>query len=133
MKKITPQEAKDLNQNFVNTRTKAIDTAIGKKDAISSWLSLEDLKAYISYVESEGKAKGIDVNGLRIYFGAYSKNDKNPNRDNYATVFFVPTQFKKNITLEDGETKVAQSSDISDIDPMNDGAFGNPPSATYPQ
>jgi hypothetical protein len=133
MKKITPQEAKDLNQNYVNTRAKAVDVAIGKKDSISSWFSLEALKAYISYVESEGKAKGITVDGLRIYFGAYSKNDKNPTKNNYSTVFFVPTQSKKSTSLEDGELAAVQSSDIVTIDPMNDGASGYPPSATYPQ
>lgn len=133
MKKITPQEAKDLNQNFVNTRAKAIDVAIGKKDAISSWFSLDDLKAYISSVEAEGKAQGITVNGLRVYFGSYSKNDKNPTKNNYSTVFFVPTQSKKNTSSEEGEVTAVQSSDIVTIDPMNDGGIGYPPSATYPQ
>lgn len=133
MKKITPQEAKDLNQNFVNTRAKAIDVAIGKKDAISSWFSLDDLKAYISSVETEGKAQGITVNGLRVYFGSYSKNDKNPTKNNYSTVFFVPTQSKKNTSSEEGEVTAVQSSDIVTIDPMNDGGIGYPPSATYPQ
>lgn len=133
MKKITPKEAEDLNQNYVKTRAKVVDVAIGKKDSISSWFSLEDLKAYISYVESEGKAKGITVDGLRVYFGAYSKNDKNPTKNNYSTVFFVPTQSKKGDSLEDGELGAVQSSDIVTIDPMNDGKTGNPPSATYPQ
>jgi hypothetical protein len=74
MGKITKEEAKELNQNFVKTRAKAIDSAIGKKDAISCWFSIEELKEYIDFVEQEGKAKGIAVNGLRIYFGAYAKN-----------------------------------------------------------
>ena len=37
MSKINFKEAQELNQNFVKTRTKAIDSAIGKKDAISSY------------------------------------------------------------------------------------------------
>ena len=127
MKKITPEEAKELNQNFVKTRTKAIDEAIGKKDAISSWFSLDDLKEYIAYVESDGKAKGITVNGLRIYFGAYAKNDINPNKSNLSTVFFVPTEVKKS-TLENNDvTALAKSSDVESIDALNDGQTGNPP------
>lgn len=131
MKKITTVEAKELNQNFVKTRTKAIDVAIGKKDAISSWFSLDDLKEYIAYVESEGKTKGISINGLRIYFGAYPKNDSNPNKRNLSTVFFVPTQFKNSTSGND--ELVAFSSDVTEIDGLNDGQTGYPPSAIYPQ
>lgn len=133
MKKITPEEAKELNQNFVKTRTKVIDEAIGKKDAISSWFSLEDLKEYIAYVESDGKAKGITVDGLRIYFGAYAKNDNNPNKSNLSTVFFVPTEAKKNTLESNGVNSLAKSSDIESINALNDGQTGNPPSAVYPQ
>lgn len=133
MKKITSEEAKELNQNFVKTRTKAIDVAIGKKDAISSWFSLDDLKEYIAYAESEGKAKGITINGLRIYFGAYAKNDSNPNKSNLSTVFFVPTESKKNTLENDSVTAMAKSSDVVYIDALNDGQMGIPPSAFYPQ
>lgn len=131
MKKITPEEATALNQNFVKTRAKAIDVAIGKKDAISCWFSIEELKEYINFVEQEGKSKGIAVNGLRIYFGAYAKNENNPNKSNLSTVFFIPTQ-SKNGALEN-EFMAAPSSDITEIDGLNDGQYGNPPSAVYPQ
>jgi hypothetical protein len=132
MKTITSQQAKDLNQNFVKTRRKAIDTAIGKKDAVSSWFSLDDLKDYIAFVEKEGADKGITVNGLRIYFGAYSKNEKKANKKNLSTVFFVPTQPKKGAQQKDGLTPDG-SSDVTEIDGMNDGSVGYPPSAVYPQ
>ncbi|PKP28738.1 MAG: hypothetical protein CVU01_03535 [Bacteroidetes bacterium HGW-Bacteroidetes-18] len=131
MKKITPDEATALNQNFIKTRAKAIDAAIGKKDAISTWFSLDDLKEYIAYVESEGKSKGITVNGLRVYFGAYAKNSNNPNKSNLSTVFFVPTESNKNPF--GNEELVASSSDITKIDALNEGQTGYPPSATYPQ
>lgn len=133
MKKITPGEAKELNQNFVKTRSLAIDKAIGKKDAISSWFSLDDLREYIAYVESEGNAKGITINGLRVYFGSYSKNDKNPEKNNLSTVFFVPTQAKKGSMQKDGITAVGSSSDVVGIDALNYGGTGIPPSAQYPQ
>lgn len=131
MKKITPEEATALNQNFVKTRSKAIDVAIGKKDAISCWFSIEELKEYIDFVEQEGKAKGIAVNGLRIYFGAYAKNENSPNKSNLSTVFFIPTQ-SKNSALKN-EFMETSSSDITEIDGLNDGQYGIPPSAVYPQ
>jgi len=135
MNKITPAEAKILNENFVKTRSKELDKIVEKetgipndKDAISSWFSLEDLKEYIAYVEAEGKAKNITIDGLRVYFGAYSKNDIKADKKGLSTVFFVPTQ-KKLQSDEDG----VDSSDIIDIDGMNRGGLGYPPSATYPQ
>ena len=137
---ITPSEAKELNQQFIKTRSKELDKIIekldnkpNKKDSLSTWFSLEELKEYIAYVESEGKAKGITVNGLRIYFGAYSKNDKNPKKNNLSTVFFTPTQAKKGSIQKEGIMAVSSSSDIESIDALNLGQQGDPPSATYPQ
>jgi hypothetical protein len=132
MGKITKEEAKELNQNFIKTRAKAIDSAIGKKDAISCWFSIEELKEYIDFVEQEGKAKGIAVNGLRIYFGAYAKNEKTPSKSNLSTVFFIPTQSKKN-SVPENEFLASPNMDITEIDGLNDGQYGNPPSAAYPQ
>lgn len=129
MSKINFKEAQELNQNFVKTRTKAIDSAIGKKDAISSWFSLAELKEYIAYVEEQGKLKNIDVNGLRVYFGAYSSSENDVSKKDLSTVFFVPTQAK----IKSEEDGGGDNSDITDIDGLNRGVLGFPPSATYPQ
>lgn len=140
MKRISPEEAKELNQNFVKTRGKALDKIVenetGKpkhKDAISSWFSLEELKEYIAYVEAEGKAKNMTVNGLRVYFGAYSKNDKKADKKALSTVFFVPTKPKVGSLQKDGLLDDPGSSDIEEIDGLNDGQVGSPPSSGYPQ
>jgi hypothetical protein len=140
MKRITSKEAKELNQNFVKTRGKALDKIVetetgkpSKKDAISSWFSIDDLKEYIAYVEAEGKAKKISINGLRVYFGAYSKNDKTTDKKALSTVFFVPTTPKAGSLQKDGLLGGDGGSDVEDIDGMNDGQTGNPPSAEYPQ
>ena len=129
MSKINFKQAQELNQNFVKTRTKAIDGAIGKKDAISSWFSLEELKEYIAYVEEQGKLRNFDVNGLRVYFGAYSNTVNDVSKKDLSTVFFVPTQAK----IKSDENGGGDNSDITDIDGLNQGQTGNPPSATYPQ
>ncbi|WP_456461442.1 hypothetical protein [Lutibacter sp.] len=137
---ITPLEAKKLNQQFVKTRSKELNRIIGKldnkpnkKDSLSSWFSLEELENYIAYVKEVGAKKGIDINGLRVYFGAYGKNMKNPAKNNFSTVFFVPTTAKKELIKKKTITAVSTSSDIEDIDGLNLGGTGNPPSATYPQ
>ncbi len=139
MKRITSAEAKELNQNFIKTRSKALDKIVevetGKpkqKDAISSWFSLDELKEYIAYVEAQGKAKNITVNGLRVYFGAYAKNDKNADKNALSTVFFIPTKPKVG-SLQKDSIMLVESSDITDIDGMNGGTVGDPPSSEYPQ
>jgi len=137
---IKPHEAKELNQRFVKTRSKALDKIVEKetgkpndKDAISTWFSLDELKEYIEFVEAEGKLKNKTVDGLRIYFGAYSKHDKKASKKALSTIFFVPTQAKEEFLQKDDAAAVASSSDIEDIDGLNDGAQGYPPSAEYPQ
>tara|TARA_R110001583_G_scaffold35585_1_gene118193 strand:+ start:41967 stop:42368 length:402 start_codon:yes stop_codon:yes gene_type:complete len=133
MKRITSAEAKELNKSFVKTRGKAIDSAIKKKDALSSWFSIDELKEFIATVEQEGKAKGITVNGLRIYFGAYPKDAKKPKKDNLSTVFLVPTQPYKSAMQKDAVEVIEGGNDIEDLGGLNKGTLGFPPSATYPQ
>lgn len=140
MKLITSQEAKDLNKRFVKTRSKALNKIVevetGKikdKDAISSWFSLDDLKEYIAYVEAEGASKNITINGLRVYFGAYSKHDKKQDKKALSTMFFVPTQPKVGSMQKDSLGGGDGGSDVEDIDGMNEGQTGYPPSAEYPQ
>ncbi|SNR40834.1 hypothetical protein SAMN06265371_102373 [Lutibacter agarilyticus] len=140
MKIITSEEAKKLNENFIKIKGKALDKIVEKetgkpkeKDAISSWFSLDELKEYIAYVEDQGKEKDINVNGLRIYFGSYSNNEKNKEKKGLSTVFLVPTQAKVGALQKDGLTRIEAPSDITDIDGMNSGGLGQPPSAIYPQ
>jgi len=140
MKLITPQEARKLNEHFVNTRSAALDKIVEKesgkpneKDAISSWFSIDDIEEYIAYVNKEGAEQGITVDGLRIYFGAYSKNENKPEKKNLSTVFLVPTQAKVGSLQKDSAAAKAGSSDIEDMDGLNNGQTGIPPSAEYPQ
>ena len=140
MSLIKPAKAKELNQNFIKTRSKELDKIVeretGKpkeKDAISTWFSLDEIKEYIAFVEAEGKFKNITVNGLRIYFGAYPKNEKKASKKALSTVFLVPTQAKVDAKQKDSLEGGGSNSDISDIDGLNQGQTGYPPSAEYPQ
>ena len=132
---ISPKEAKELNQQFVKSRSndmnkivEKLDNKPNKKDAISSWFSLEELKNYIAYVES----KSDKVNGLRVYFGAYGKKS-DTKKSNVSTVFFVPTEPKVGSLQKDGIVSEAGSYDLTGIDGLNMGGTGIPPEAEYPQ
>ena len=133
---ISPKEAKELNQQFIKTRSKDLNKIVKKEsgdlkkeDAISCWFSLEELKNYIAYIENEAP----DANGLRVYFGAYSNNNKKQNKKDLSTVFFVPTKAKQGSLQKELNVEEETSSDIDDIDALNSGEIGIPPSATYPQ
>lgn len=140
MKRINFKEAQILNQNFEKTRSKKLNKIVKNeeghahdKDAVSSWFSLDQLKEYIAYIEEQGKSKDITVNGIRIYFGAYSEKDKDKDKKGLSTVFLVPTQSKIGAQQKDGLAGEEGGSDITDIDGMNNGGLGQPPSAVYPQ
>ena len=139
MKRITSKEAIKLNQKFIDTRSKELNKIVeretgkpNEKDAISSWFSIEELEKFIKDVKREGADLGKTVNGLRVYFGAYSKKG-NPKKDDLSTVFMVPTEAKVGSLQKDGIASEAGSSDITDIDGLNYGQTGNPPDAEYPQ
>ncbi len=130
---ISPEKAKELNQQFVKTRSEdlngiveKLDKKPKKKDALSNWFSLEEIKNYIAYVES----KAPEANGLRVYFGAYGK--KATEKSNTSTVFFVPTRVKSGSSQKDG-FEGGGITDIDDLDGLNNGTLGDPPSAEYPQ
>lgn len=132
---ITPAEAKKLNEQFIKTRSKELDKIVekldnkpNKKDALSAWFSLDEIKSYITYVENNA----ADVNGLRVYFGAYKTKTDDAKKSNMTTVFFIPTKLKAGSAQKDG-LKDSDNTDIEDIDGLNRGTLGYPPSATYPQ
>ena len=136
---ITPTEAKELNQQFIKTRSKDLNRIVKKEsgnpkkeDAISSWFSLEELENYIAYVKEEGTKKGITVNGLRVYFGAYSNTAKKQDKKDLSTVFFAPTMAKPTTLQKSSSLEIETSSDIEGIDALNYGTVGDPPSKEYP-
>ncbi|UMB59535.1 hypothetical protein MHL31_10640 [Lutibacter sp. A80] len=136
---ISPKKAKELNQTFIKTRSNDLNKIVQKlddnpdeKDALSTWFSIDEIKNYIAYVESKNK----NVNGLRIYFGSYSGEDKKSVKKNLSTVFIVPTESKSNNLQKSGMQDTNPDdggSDITDIDALNNGTLGNPPSNSYPQ
>ncbi|MDV7186561.1 hypothetical protein R3X25_04645 [Lutibacter sp. TH_r2] len=135
MKRITKEEAIELNQNFINTKGNALDEIVEKlnkkpkeKDACSSWFSIEELQSFID----DCKKANTNVNGFRVYFGAYGKKDKT--KKNLSTVFIVPTEAKVGAKQKECiESEEQGGTDIPDLGGLNNGHVGDPPSAQYPQ
>lgn len=127
---ISVKRAIELNNNF-NARHDTVSALIGKPDNRSSWHSIAELEQYIAYIKKEGVDRGLDVDGIRIYFGAYGP--KEVGRENYSTLFLVPTVKGSANAIQ--ETKnfaaVGDDSEDIDIDPLNWGELGNPPKKKY--
>lgn len=123
---ITPKEAKTLNDAFTE-RCELISKNITKRpDNRSSWYSLEDIKAYLKHAENQAKELGYELNGIRIYCGAYPTVD---GKAGYSTSFVAPTAI-----IPDGkDSGNSDGSDIPDGDCLNKGSDGYPPNANYPQ
>lgn len=117
---IAPSEAQRLNDAYTSRHSLISQDITKRDDNRSSWVSLEDLKAFIAYAENQSKDLGYEMNGIRIYSGAYPTEN---GQAGYTTAFMVPTK-----PGEDG-----QSNDISEADCLNNMGHGFPPGANYPQ
>lgn len=123
---ITEQFAKELNQNYINSRASLISGSIGKDDADSAWFSLEEMENYLAYIKSEAASKEIALNGIRIYLGVYPENATHGDSAGMTTVFLSPTAPNENGTAG------PDSADITEIQPLNYGSMGWPPLKKYP-
>ncbi len=87
---ISIEKANLLQDQFIETRSGVLDSALGFQDARDFQFSLETLKEYIAYVEQEAAKQGKTGLGLRVHFAAYPSEGDYPN-PGYSTVFFIPT------------------------------------------
>lgn len=109
---ISEQQARQLHDNWVNTREPVItQMRNGVQDTREVMWSLAELEEYLDYVKSESKKAGYNDPGIRVYFGAH--NDVGNDR---ATVFFAPTK-----TSQEG------ADNNYDIEAFNFGTGGWPP------
>lgn len=105
---ITVEEARELRNNWVQTRAVYIENRLGSPDIHEFLFSVEELQQYLDYVKA-GTEK--ETPGIRIYFAAYSDN-----KSDKATVFLAPTL---------GIT--AESKNNYDLQPLNRSVQGWPP------
>ncbi len=128
---ISPSEAKILDKAY-NERYAIISDSLFKDtngDNRSSWFALEELTSYIDYAKNQAKDNGFQMDGLRVYLGAYPDTKEGAG---LTTMFFIPTGYKSTskgsfFTLPQG------SGDLTGSDGLNFGSSGMPPGANYPQ
>lgn len=108
---ISVDQARQLQDNWTNTRAIDIERAQGSVDTREFFYTVDELQEYLDYVKDLSKKQGIDNPGMRIYFAAYDSdtNDK-------ATVFLAPT-----------EGATANTENNYNIDPFNRSIGGWPP------
>jgi len=128
---ISLEKARELNENYNETRARLHQEKMGKEDANAVWYSLEELENYIAYIKKLGTEKGYVVDGIRLYMGVYSDAEEH-SKAGYSTIFLSPTGQRS--TGENQQKKAANkegSSDILEINAMNFGSMGNPPKLKY--
>ena len=126
---ITTDFAKELTGTYSASRaTNAKGT--NKIDANAVWYSIAELESYINYIKTEGKQKGYDVDGIRLYYGVYPNSYSDSKKAGLTTVFLSPTGKKK----DSQNLKFIEEShaDITALQPMNYGGMGHPPKIEYP-
>ena len=122
---ISPKQAKVLNDAYT-ARCELVSRDITKRpDNRSSWYSLEDIRTFLDLAEAQAKELGYEMDGIRIYCGAYP--DEN-GEVGYSTSFIVPTSSNKI-----GEEGGGESNDVPGANGLNHGGNGVPPGANYPQ
>ncbi|MFT5437342.1 MAG: hypothetical protein ACI840_001996 [Ulvibacter sp.] len=109
---ISESEARQLQENWIDTRAKDIERAMGEQDARSVFYTVSELEEYLLYVKTESTKQGIANPGIRIYFAAH-----NDAKSKLATAFLAPTKGDTN----DSDTNYK-------IEALNKGVNGWPPS-----
>lgn len=123
---ISPEEAKALDAQYTERYDLTSRDITKRPDNRSNWFSLDDLEAFIAHAKKQANAKNLELNGIRIYNGAYKSED---GKGGYSTVFLIPTAANSLGKDGDGEG----SADIQGNDGLNLGQGGDPPFANYPQ
>lgn len=120
---ISPAEAKTMNDAYTS-RCELISKDILKRpDNRSSWYSLEEIENFLTYAKAQAQDLGLEMDGIRIYCGAYPEEN---GETGYSTTFIVPTSPQ---TKDGGDN----SHDIKGANGLNRSTTGFPPGANYPQ
>ncbi len=100
-------------KHYDNTKRITIKNSRVKKND-DTWLyhyNLEDLKAYIAYIEKLSSKKNIKVTGINIRAAAYPSDHDSINKRDYQTLIFIPTtnvNGKKRVSFDPIYSKIGQ-------------------------
>ncbi len=127
--------AKGLVKNYADNQWTIINQVFGPdydiKDSRSVWLSLDTLKAFIDQIQQSNPTSKT-TSGIRIYFGAYSAAQPNPDNDydHLHTLLLMPTYLDGITGLNtdyDATTGSSDFANLSTIAVMNHGSLIPPP------
>lgn len=98
------QEIATMIAYYDTTKRESIaNSRNGKEDTWMYSYNLEDLKAYIGYVEKIAKEKNIEVTAINIRAAAYPKNHHLKEMQDYQTLIFTPATTingKENVSFD---------------------------------
>ncbi|MBL4605480.1 MAG: hypothetical protein JKY02_07440 [Flavobacteriaceae bacterium] len=88
---LTYKEVIGMLQEYDTTRKNALHAVNGTEDTRVNFFKIEDLKAYLAYVEKLSKDKKIKLTGINIISAAYPDDKKYGRKSKYQTVILMPT------------------------------------------
>lgn len=89
---ITYPEMVAMLKQYDKTKKGVLATANnGENDTRVNFFKLEDLKAYLAYIEKLSKEKNIELTGVNIISAAYPHDYADEQKRNYQTLIFMPT------------------------------------------
>jgi hypothetical protein len=88
---LTYPELISMLQHYDETKRGPLTKIHGKEDTRINFFKIEDLKAYIAYVEKESKKKKIKLTGINFISAAYPDNYAlDSKKSNYQTLIMMP-------------------------------------------
>lgn len=121
---ISVDEARKLQENWINSRGKEINRGLGYDDTREFLIKVSELQEYLDYVKEKSQEQGIADPGIRIYFGSYPGER---DRKSFSTIFLAPTKRLKEDSIESEEE---DEDNNYEIEPLNHTQGGWPPT-TY--
>lgn len=119
---ISVEEARELHDQWNNSRAGDMKKNLGFEDTREFHWTVDELQEYLDYVKDKSKILGVKKPGIRVYLGAYPKH-KCKKGKGLSTVFFAPTGAKPGGLGKDG----LEYENNYDIEPFNLGGAGDPP------
>ncbi|WP_298507947.1 hypothetical protein [uncultured Kordia sp.] len=68
------------------------------------WYSLDELKAYMSYLKKKSNENNLAINGITIYFGVYENDRSLELKANAQTIFLMPSHNMQSIVNTNKDT-----------------------------
>jgi len=117
---LTYKEVVSMLKHYDDTRVEALKkTNKGKEDTRENFYALEDLKAYIAYVEKLSKDRKIKITGINIISAAYPDDTaRYPDKANHQTLIFMPATNiggKNNVSFDPLYSKIGKPKRFDEI------------------